>query len=200
MAELEVDIVEASPFWAGMDDGLTRALRAAAKAEGVGEGAVALFLADDVAVAALNKQFRAKDGPTNVLSFPPAPGGEEGFLGDIALAAETIAREAENQAKRIEEHDANLVGFFQCFAQQALLVDESVVSGQSEYERVAGCRESLEKRTLAPAHKRFVACMARIDQCGEFRRLNPSAVIPGDLGAVEQQHQCRCQADLGCKQ
>lgn len=109
MAELEIDIVEASPFWAGMDDGLTRALRAAAEAEGVGEGAVALFLADDVAVAALNKQFRAKDGPTNVLSFPPAPGGEEGFLGDIALAAETIAREAENQAKRIEDHAAHLV-------------------------------------------------------------------------------------------
>ena len=106
---LEVDIVDACPFWSGHEAGLSRALHAAAAAEGVA-GAVSLLLADDAAVTALNRDFRGRDAPTNVLSFPPAPEAREpGFLGDIALAAETIAREAENQGKSIECHAAHLV-------------------------------------------------------------------------------------------
>ena len=52
-------------------------------------GSVSLLLGDDASIAELNQQFRNKAGPTNVLSFPPAPGAEPGFLGDIALAAES---------------------------------------------------------------------------------------------------------------
>src|SRR5688572_26648056 len=90
VAELpfSVDLVGGSELWRGHEDSLARALAAAAAEERVG-GAVSLLLGDDAAVAALNKQFRGKSGPTNVLSFPPAQ-AEEGFLGDIALAAETI--------------------------------------------------------------------------------------------------------------
>jgi len=45
-----------------------------------------------------------------VLSFPPAEtGGEEGFLGDIAMAAETVAAEAEFQGKSFEHHAAHIV-------------------------------------------------------------------------------------------
>lgn len=111
MAEraLEVDIVGGSPIWRGHEDVLARALAAAAEAEGA-SGTVSLLLGDDAAIAALNAQFRGKQGPTNVLSFPPAPAGEggEGFLGDIALAAETIVVEAEFQGKRFENHAAHL--------------------------------------------------------------------------------------------
>lgn len=108
--ELNIEIVAGSPLWQGREDDLARALIAAARAEHVG-GAVSLLLGDDAAVAALNQQFRGKDGPTNVLSFPPSeaqPPGEGRFFGDIALAAETIAREAENQAKSFERHAAHL--------------------------------------------------------------------------------------------
>jgi probable rRNA maturation factor len=101
-----VDIVANSPLWRGREDILSHALAAAAASEGVG-GTVSVMLGDDASIAALNRQFRSKAGPTNVLSFPPA-GGEEGFLGDIALAAETIAMEAEFQAKRFEDHAAHL--------------------------------------------------------------------------------------------
>lgn len=107
----EVDILGGSPLWKGREQALAHALAAAATAEGVG-GTVSLLLGDDAAIAALNKEFRGKDGPTNVLSFPPAPAADEGgerFLGDIALAAETIVAEAEFQGKRFESHAAHLV-------------------------------------------------------------------------------------------
>lgn len=109
-AGLEVDIAGGSPLWRGHEEILVEALGAAAAEEGA-RGTVSLLLGDDAAIASLNRQFRGKDGPTNVLSFPPTPGapGQEGFLGDIALAAETVAMEAEFQGKRFEHHAAHLV-------------------------------------------------------------------------------------------
>jgi probable rRNA maturation factor len=107
---LEVDIVGGSPLWRGREEILARALAAAAAEEKV-EGSVSLLLGDDEAVSRLNRQFRGKEGPTNVLSFPPIRGveGEQAFLGDIALAAETIAMEAEFQGKSFEHHAVHLV-------------------------------------------------------------------------------------------
>jgi probable rRNA maturation factor len=105
----EVDIVGGSPLWRGHEEVLANALAAAAANTGAA-GVVSLLLGDDHAIAELNKQFRGKDGPTNVLSFPP--GAEDqtgaGFLGDIALAAETIVEEAQFQGKRFEHHAAHL--------------------------------------------------------------------------------------------
>lgn len=106
---LEVDIIVGSPLWQGKEDLLAQALAAAA-AEMNSSGTVSLLLGTDAAIAELNKQFRGKEGPTNVLSFPPAgpEDGGEHFLGDIALALETIAAEAEFQGKRFEHHAAHL--------------------------------------------------------------------------------------------
>jgi probable rRNA maturation factor len=54
----------------------------------------------------LNRDFRGKDKPTNVLSFPdPAPGA----LGDVALAFETCSAEARAQGKPLDAHLAHLV-------------------------------------------------------------------------------------------
>jgi probable rRNA maturation factor len=105
--EFTIDAISRSELWKGHEPVLAQALEAAAKSEGVA-GTVSLLLGDDVSVAALNKQFRGKDGPTNVLSFPPAK-DEAGFLGDIALAAETIVEEAQFQGKSFENHAAHLV-------------------------------------------------------------------------------------------
>lgn len=108
-AALEVDILADGAIWRGHEEAMAQALAKAAAAEGA-TGSVSLLLGDDAAISALNGQFRGKQGPTNVLSFPPAPGAdrEAGFLGDIALAAETIAREAEFQGKRFEHHAVHL--------------------------------------------------------------------------------------------
>lgn len=84
-----------------------RAARAALAAAGA-PGGLAILLADDARLAALNTAFRAKAGPTNVLSFP-APANPEGWLGDVALAFETCRREAEAQGKRLEHHLQHLV-------------------------------------------------------------------------------------------
>lgn len=105
--DLEVDILGDNPLWRGHEEILAHALAAAAEAEGK-KGVVSLLLGDDVTIAALNKQWRGKDGPTNVLSFP-APRIDPEFLGDIAMAAETIAEEANFQGKRFEHHAAHLV-------------------------------------------------------------------------------------------
>lgn len=106
---LEVEVTMTSPLWAGCRELLSRALILAAAEEGAA-GSVSLLLADDSAVAALNAQFRDKPGPTNVLSFPahPVAAGSAGWLGDIALAAETIVKEADFQGKRFEHHAAHL--------------------------------------------------------------------------------------------
>jgi probable rRNA maturation factor len=110
VADLEIDILAEASLWRGQEEGLSRALSAAAKAEQK-SGSVSLFLGDDAAVARLNQQFRGKAGPTNVLSFQPIAGAqaESGFLGDIALAAETIVEQAKNQGKSFEHHATHLV-------------------------------------------------------------------------------------------
>ena len=58
----------------------------------------------------LNRQFRHKNGPTNVLSFP-APAdikAEAGMLGDIVICADVVNREAEEQHKKPEAHWAHM--------------------------------------------------------------------------------------------
>jgi probable rRNA maturation factor len=71
---------------------------------------LAILLADDAALQRLNRAFRGKDKPTNVLSFPAAPmPGNEAFLGDIAIAFDTLAREAIDEGKSLSDHLAHLV-------------------------------------------------------------------------------------------
>lgn len=76
----------------------------ALKAKPVGD--IALVLADDAALKELNAQFRGKNKPTNVLSFPDGanpPGG------GIALAFETIAKEAKAQGKPFVNHAKHMI-------------------------------------------------------------------------------------------
>lgn len=76
-----------------------------------------VVLTDDAAVQALNRDYRGKDAPTNVLSFatiddesaPPPPPGEPLFLGDVILARETCLREAEEAGKPAGDHLFHLV-------------------------------------------------------------------------------------------
>ncbi|MDD2464466.1 MAG: pyridoxine 5'-phosphate synthase [Desulfobulbus sp.] len=66
---------------------------------GLEETEVSIVLMDDAEMAAYNEQYRHKQGPTNVLSFP-AGEGESGFsipdneLGDILISVDTARREA----------------------------------------------------------------------------------------------------------
>jgi probable rRNA maturation factor len=57
-----------------------------------------------------NRQFRARDYATNVLSFPyePAPGEHSGLLGDIVICAPVVLREAREHRKEARDHFAHL--------------------------------------------------------------------------------------------
>lgn len=59
----------------------------------------------------LNKTFRGKDYPTNVLSFPADIQFPEGptILGDIAICLPVVKREADEQSKRFDQHFAHMV-------------------------------------------------------------------------------------------
>jgi probable rRNA maturation factor len=78
--------------------------------EAIGGGEVAVLLADDAAVRVLNRDWRRIDKPTNVLSFPAPPGSAQmpPLLGDIVIAYETTAREAEAEGKPFPHHLAHL--------------------------------------------------------------------------------------------
>jgi probable rRNA maturation factor len=59
----------------------------------------------------LNADYRGKDKPTNVLSFPfeAPPGLPVNILGDLAICAEIVAHEAEQQNKQLAHHWAHMV-------------------------------------------------------------------------------------------
>jgi probable rRNA maturation factor len=70
---------------------------------------VTVAFADDAHVAQLNGAFRGKSAPTNVLSFPAGARSETGYLGDVVLAAETVAAEANASGTLIGDHVRHLV-------------------------------------------------------------------------------------------
>lgn len=70
-----------------------------------------LRLVDREESSQLNGQYRGKDGPTNVLSFPAElpPGIDLPLLGDIVICAPLVAEEAGQQGKSPGAHWAHLV-------------------------------------------------------------------------------------------
>jgi len=77
---------------------------------------VSVVLADDAMLQQLNKQYRGKDAPTNVLSFPTdlgdddrLPDGEPEPLGDIVLSFDTLAHEAADLGIEMRVHFSHLL-------------------------------------------------------------------------------------------
>lgn len=75
------------------------------------EGEVSVVVVDETAMAELNQQYRGKDGPTNVLSFPAdlPEGVPLALLGDIVLCSPLVEKEAQQQGKKLEAHWTHLV-------------------------------------------------------------------------------------------
>lgn len=112
-----VDVAVESPLWetfGGAAAAAEKAIRTSLEltdADLPEETEISLLLCDDAFVQELNRRWRGKDQPTNVLSFPAAE--DEGFerllLGDIAIAYETMAREAGDEDKLLDAHFCHLV-------------------------------------------------------------------------------------------
>ncbi len=115
MDQESFDIIVGDPRWSSaLADAVATALEcrdAAAKLEPRLKGGATLLLADDDTLRDLNRRFRGQDKPTNVLSFPapPAGVGGDGSLGDIAIAFETCAREAEDLNIAFRDHARHLI-------------------------------------------------------------------------------------------
>lgn len=86
--------------------------------DGPSGGEVTIRYVDPGESRSLNAQFRHKDRPTNVLSFPAAddpadltvlPGSEHTYLGDLVICAAVVEREAKEQAKTRRAHHAHMV-------------------------------------------------------------------------------------------
>ena len=110
---LSVDVVHEAGAWPQLD-ALIVAINAAADAVAAELGlcgqSACIALSSDEVVAKLNAAYRGKAAPTNVLSFSaPASDEQIRFLGDIGLAAETVAREAEEQGVPLVDHLQHLV-------------------------------------------------------------------------------------------
>ncbi len=120
MPELETDIEEPWPAGAWEDLG-EQAMEAAGAVAGELANprlSISLLFTSDEAIHDLNREWRGRDKPTNVLSFPMLErqellqldsAGPPVLLGDIALAFETCAREAGEKGVDLEDHAAHLI-------------------------------------------------------------------------------------------
>jgi probable rRNA maturation factor len=102
-----------------------------------------VFTGDDH-IQDLNRMFRGKDKPTNVLSFPAAPAfGGEGApspLGDLVIAQETVAREAVDQGLTFDDHLTHMIvhGFLHLLGYDHENDAEAVVMERLETAILAG--------------------------------------------------------------
>ncbi|WAC28239.1 rRNA maturation RNase YbeY [Ancylobacter sp. SL191] len=113
---IEVEVLVEAPAWEAHPqaaDLVLNAVRAACAGAldafelDIDGAEIAVKLTDDAAIRALNRDWRGKDYPTNVLSFPTpemARAGGDPHLGDIAIAYETLTREAEEEGKPFADH------------------------------------------------------------------------------------------------
>ena len=145
---LSVDINARSALWRKLPRAraLARETLAACAAESGyaarDRAGVSLLLTNDDEVRALNARWRGQDKPTNVLSFPAAATdrlAESPMLGDIALAFETLAREAGGSGVPLADHFRHLVahGFLH------------LIGYDHQTDEEAERMEALERRVLA---------------------------------------------------
>lgn len=125
---LDIDIIVRDSRWEGSVENIADVCKesaCAAFAAGVSRplsAEAALVLADDEFIAVLNKQYRNRDGATNVLSFAatdsddpsmdlgqPIQDSAPVMLGDIIVAHETTVREAVEAGISVEHHLRHLV-------------------------------------------------------------------------------------------
>lgn len=126
---MSIDSTSDSTLWAALDLASLAERAAGAALRHLSLDAevceISLLATDDAAIAELNGEFRGKPQPTNVLSWPaqdlgaqiagaaPAAPQADSFgdiaLGDIALAFETCAAEAERAGKPLADHVTHLI-------------------------------------------------------------------------------------------
>jgi probable rRNA maturation factor len=145
------EVLVVAECWRAETDAEAIILRAVETAAGMvdtdtGDAELAIMLTDDAGIRTLNANWRGIDKPTNVLSFPalqptgtPSPDDAPRMLGDIAIAYETVRREADDEHKPFAHHLSHLTihGFLH------------LIGYDHETDEEAGEMENLERKILA---------------------------------------------------
>lgn len=147
---IEVDVLVEDEGWASvMPAELCQRCAAAIDSEIADgpDGMAAILLTTDGVLAALNRDFRSKEGPTNVLSFPAeeaaslqdGPHDVPAMLGDIAIAFGVTGAEAAARGVSLADHTTHLVvhGLLHLLGYDHIEENEAVAM------------ETLERRILA---------------------------------------------------
>lgn len=126
--------------WAALGDldSLCRRAFAAAAREEPAEGLISVLLTGDSELQRLNLEFRGKDMPTDVLSFP-ALEMDRPLLGDIAVTSGIAARDAAAQGKSLADHLTHLLihGYFHLLGHDHETPDEAAVMEAKEISALA---------------------------------------------------------------
>ncbi len=170
---VEIDILISAPAWESFDDleAVTRhcvnASLAATGSELAPGCELSVNFCDDAEIHELNAQWRGKNKPTNVLSFPtPGELAARPLLGDIVIAYETVAREAEEQAKTLREHTAHMIihGFLH------LIGYDHETSAEAEE------MEALERRIAAHLGLRDPYAPGEDDEAGQLNKTHVDTI------------------------
>jgi probable rRNA maturation factor len=145
---LVIDILIESEEWRMLpeaEDVVRRAIASAASSIEIRRREISVLLCDDETIAGLNAYWRGQQKPTNVLSFPAPPlqgaAPDENIpLGDIAIAYETLTREAEENGKTTSDHLSHLVihGFLHLLGYDHHMDDEAERMERLERDILAG--------------------------------------------------------------
>lgn len=147
--DIDIDGWPKGADWPDLAERAVEAVEAVAPELANGRLSASVLFTVDEEVQTLNREWRTKDRPTNVLSFPMmtraellalSPEGGPEMVGDIALAYETCAGEAAEKAIPLERHAAHLLvhGLLH-------LAGHDHVAGDAE----AAAMEALEIKALA---------------------------------------------------
>lgn len=167
-SSIEIDIRIASSGWrAALPNpaaAVRRAAVAALKAElpAKARTSLSILLTDDAEMRKLNAGWRAKDKPTNVLSFPAEnavdPARPPAYLGDVALGLATCKREAREQKKTLADHVAHLTvhGVLHLIGYDHMDDDQAEAMEPLETEILAGMGIADPYKAAGPAKPKAV--------------------------------------------
>ncbi|NQV47163.1 MAG: rRNA maturation RNase YbeY [Rhodospirillaceae bacterium] len=115
----DIDISIADDAWSsafpGAEDACRKAALAVLATTTYEAGEISIVLSNDDQVRTLNRDYRGKDKPTNVLSFAsldagaPTPANAPVLLGDVIVALETARDEADSEGKTLSHHLSHLI-------------------------------------------------------------------------------------------
>ena len=139
----DIDIAVQSDVWADSQDLVHNSIRAVLNVLDTPRvGEITIVLSDNAQVKVLNREYRGKNKPTNVLSFPAElPEGlpaqvRQSQLGDLLICAPVVEREASEQKKLEDDHWAHLTihGILHLMGYDHEQPDEAVVMESLETE------------------------------------------------------------------